>query len=114
MRDLRELDKYRIDDLPDEDKKYCGMFCVPSKNSGRNLRVIASTDMGWDHVSVSLISRCPNWLEMEQIKRMFFAYDETCWQYHVPSSDHINIHPYVLHIWRKQDFEMPMPPVEMV
>jgi len=45
---------------------------------------------------------------------MFFEDDETCWQYHVPSSDHINIHPYVLHIWRKQDFEMPMPPVEMV
>jgi len=114
MRDLRELDKYRVDGDTENDRQYYGVFCVISKSSRRTLRVIASSDMGWDHVSVSLQNRCPNWHEMEQIKLMFFNKDELCWQYHVPPADHINIHPYVLHIWRKHDFEMPLPPRVMV
>lgn len=114
MRDLRELDEYRIDDFTGDDRIYNGVFIVISKTTRRHMRVIASNDEGWDHVSISLNYRCPNWHEMEQIKRMFFKDDETCWQYHVPPSDHINIHPHVLHIWRKHDFEIPMPPRVMI
>ncbi len=114
MRNLRLLDGYRImlDETPEPSLE--GIFIVKSKVSGQLLQVIASNDFGWDHVSVSLKNRCPNWYEMEEVRRLFFEDREVCWQYHVPENDHINIHPNVLHIWRKHDFDMPMPPKEFV
>ena len=114
MRDLRELDQYRVDGDTENDRQYYGVFCVISKSSRRTLRVIASSDMGWDHVSISLQNRCPNWHEMEQIKHMFFKDDEIAMQLHVPSYDHINIHPHCLHMWRPIDGVIPLPPKEMV
>jgi len=114
MRDLLQLDKYRTIGQPigSDDAQFSGAFRVVYK--GNVLRVIASNDDGWDHVSVSRTTSCPNWEEMEFIKRLFFEENETCWQYHVPVADHINVHPYVLHIWRKHGFEMPLPPRYMV
>lgn len=78
------------------------------------LAVIASWEGGWDHVSVSRRDRTPTWGEMETIKRLFFADDETAMQLHVPVSDHINNHPYCLHLWRPHGETIPMPPKWMV
>lgn len=79
-----------------------------------DLLVIASWVEGWDHVSVSRRDRCPTWEEMERVKRAFFRDDETAMQLHVPPRDHINIHPYCLHLWRPHGAPIPMPPKEMV
>jgi hypothetical protein len=87
---------------------------VPSAIDRAELRVIATAGEGWDHVSVSRANRCPNWPEMEQIKRLFFATVETAMQLHVPPSDHISVHPYCLHLWRPHDVEIPRPPSWMV
>ena len=76
--------------------------------------MIASVGLGWDHVSVSLPNRTPNWYEMDFVKRMFFEADEVAWQYHVPAHRHVNAHPNCLHLWRKQGFEMPLPPLSLV
>ncbi len=81
---------------------------------GRVLRVIASNDEGWDHISVSLPDRCPTWAEMDHVKRLFFKDDEVAIQLHLPPADHINIHPNVLHIWRPHDTVIPVPPKEFV
>jgi hypothetical protein len=35
-------------------------------------------------------------------------------QLHVPVSDHINRHPYTLHLWRPHALEIPRPPAEFV
>ena len=78
------------------------------------LSIIASWQMGWDHVSVSLPDRCPTWEELERVKRAFFRADETAMQLHVPPSDHKNLHPYCLHLWRPQWVEVPRPPAWMV
>lgn len=78
------------------------------------LRIIASWVSGWDHVSVSLPDRTPTWDEMERVKRAFFKPEETAYQLHVPPSDHINCHPYCLHLWRHHHSEIPMPPAFMV
>lgn len=79
------------------------------------LRVIWSQNNGWDHVSVSLPDRCPTWDEMELVKRTFFADDEYAMQLHVPPSEHVNIHPYCLHLWRPNDGrEIPFPDKSMV
>lgn len=78
------------------------------------LKVIASFGEGWDHVSVSTERRCPTWEELEHVKRLFFKDDETAMQLHLPPSDHINIHPYVLHLWRPQKADIPLPPKDFV
>ena len=93
----------------------CGVFELPSPATGASLKCIASSDGGWDHVSISLPNRTPNWREMELVKRTFFGADETVMQLHVPLKDHINIHPNCLHLWRPNDGrEIPRPPAEFV
>ena len=89
-----------------------GVFEIPFE--GRILHVIASNEMGWDHVSVSLNSRIPNWREMSHVKNLFFEDIEWAYQIHAPLSNHINFHPYCLHLWRCHDKEIPIPPTIMV
>jgi hypothetical protein len=117
MRDLTELDAFRRRDV--ETRLYgligdgtCGVFDI--SGSASTLRVIASSDGAWDHVSVSLPNRCPNWGEMELVKRKFFKDEETAMQLHVPVADHISLHPNCLHLWRPQRVEIPLPPKEFV
>ena len=121
MRNLNDpaIDRYRIRDQAAVDifgwvgDATCGAFVVPSQVDRQPLVVIAADGDGWDHVSVSRKNRVPNWYEMEQVKRLFFG-DETVMQLHVPKADHINEHPYVLHLWRPQHVEIPRPPGAMV
>jgi hypothetical protein len=90
-----------------------GLFVIPYNLTGVKLRIIASAGeelIRWEHVSVSLPKRCPNWLEMSHIKKVFWDDNETVMQLHVPESEHINCHPYCLHLWRPIDQEIPRPP----
>lgn len=126
MRDLRELDRWRVPLPPGIAELWgvpplggglamiCGAFVLPSPIEKRHLRVIASNGEGWDHVSVSLVNRCPRWSEMEYAKRLFFRDNETAMQLHVPPTDHISFHPHCLHLWRPHDAEIPRPPSIMV
>jgi hypothetical protein len=120
MRDLRELDHYRqrgqavIELHGWEGDERCGAFIVPSPVDRAAMVVIASSDMGWDHVSVSRRNRPPNWTEMEHVKRAFFRDNETAMQVHVPPSDHVNNMPNALHLWRPLEQEIPRPPGIMV
>ncbi len=121
MRNLFLLDAFRIIDrrmlsysggwAGDES---CGAFLLPSPIDGQKLRVIASNGEGWDHVSVSRATRCPNWPEMCHVKGLFFRDDECAMQLHVPESDHVNNHQYCLHLWRPHILEIPRPPSAMV
>lgn len=117
MRNLRLLDAHRVSGQAlwgwDGDET-CGAFRLPSPIDGQPLQVVASSGEGWDHVSVSRSNRCPNWPEMEFIKRRFFKDDETAMQLHVPPEDHINNHPNCLHLWRPQNVPIPRPPAEFV
>ena len=64
----------------------------------------------WEHVSVSLGHRCPTWDEMCWVKRQFWDDQETVVQFHVPPADHVNHHPYCLHLWKPVGIELPRPP----
>lgn len=100
----------------------CGVFQIPRGNVV--LRVIASDGSGWhesglpgppwEHVSVSLQTRTPTWEEMDYVKRLFFEDHETVVQFHVPPSDHVNFHPFCLHLWRLVKGTFPRPPAETV
>lgn len=105
-----------------------GAFLIPysreTYNPGKtsspecHLAVIASNEGDWDHVSVHVrdaeakeeLERCPTWDEMKFVKELFFLRTETVVQYHPAESDYVNIHEFVLHLWRPQRVELPMPP----
>lgn len=93
-----------------------GAFNMRSCRTGEQMNVIAASGMGWDHVSVTCRARCPTWEEMEQVKHEFFEPGETAMQLHVPPVDHINQHPYCLHLWRPHGDvgQIPRPPAELV
>ena len=73
-----------------------------------------SFGFGWDHVSVSAKNRTPTWAELEYVRKLFFKPHETVMQLHVPESDHVNCHPFCLHLWRPQNEKIPRPPEWMV
>jgi hypothetical protein len=81
---------------------------------GVRIIVIASWGGGWDHVSASTSRRVPSYEELCAIKELFFDDDETVMQLHVPSVQHVNNHPYCLHLWKPQNYMIPVPPAEFV
>ncbi len=90
-----------------------GAFEVLGPNQ-RELRIISSEGDEWEHVSVSLPNRTPNWAEMCFVKDLFWDEDETVVQYHPKRSEYVNIHPNCLHLWKPVGVELPMPPKGMV
>jgi hypothetical protein len=90
-----------------------GLFRVPVRHPDV-LRVIASAEEGWEHVSVSLPHRCPTWTEMCRVKELFWDDDDCVMQLHPPKADWVNNHPYCLHLWCPVGVEIPRPPALMV
>lgn len=89
-----------------------GLFMVPFESY--TLQVIASDGEGWEHVSVSLNNRTPNWREMCFIKSLFWEDEDCVVQYHPPKSEYVNNHDYCLHLWKPIGKEIPMPPSILV
>ena len=91
-----------------------GCFEVPYKSFKLKVIICDGSESGWDHVSVSLPNRCPNWEEMSFIKDQFFGGDETVIQFHPKKSEYVNNHPYCLHLWKPYNQDIPLPPSEYV
>jgi len=91
-----------------------GLFDIRHPVTGSKFRVMVGWDDEWEHVSVSKSHRCPTWDEMCWVKWLFWHDDETVVQYHVPAADHINCHPFCLHLWRNRKRGFPMPPKQYV
>lgn len=98
-----------------------GFFVIPHyKVDNYFINCMVSDGMDWDHVSVTITStarrvdRCPTWEEMCFVKDIFFDETETVLQYHPPKSENVSTHPYCLHLWRKQDMDIPLPDSLMV
>jgi hypothetical protein len=89
-----------------------GAFEIPFKSF--KLTVIVSDEGSWDHVSVSLKNRNPNWDEMCFVKDLFFEPEELAIQYHPPKSLYKNIHSHCLHLWRCKNNPHILPPIWMV
>ncbi len=118
MRNLNHLDDHRrLDPLTGNlGDETCGMFSMRGP-CGMELRFRVSGDFtghGWDHVSVSLVNRTPNWKEMCFVKDLCFEEDEVVMQLHVAKKDHINLMPHCLHLWRPHNQEIPQPASAMV
>ncbi len=89
-----------------------GYFMVPFES--RNFGVIASDGAGWEHVSVSLTTRTPNWKEMCYIKSLFWDDEETVVQFHPPKSEYVNQHEFCLHMWKPIGKTIETPPSILV
>lgn len=90
-----------------------GAFELTLRHS-QKVFVIASDQLGWEHVSVSRRDRCPTWDEMCQVKAMFWDAADCVVQYHPPEAEYVNNHPNCLHLWRPVGLEIPAPPSIMV
>lgn len=115
-------EKYRYQGNPlfiSEPGKQEGAFLIRFYGSDRTKAFcIASSGLGWEHVSVHMIKNgkqeTPTWKEMCMIKAYFWEKEDTVVQYHPPESEYVNNHPYTLHLWRPTELEMPRPMPEMV
>jgi hypothetical protein len=84
---------------------------------GSELLIVSSgvdRTYGWEHVSVSIKHRTPNWMEMCWVKDQFWNEDECAVQYHPPRDEYINYHPYCLHLFRPLNEVFPMPPTILI
>ncbi len=121
MRDLHNLDQFRVrttyvlESFGSYGDGGNGAFLIPVPGQRTVLKVLASNGDGWDHISVSVNGeqRTPTWAEMEIAKKAFLG-DVVAMQLHLPKGDHINCHPYTLHVWRPHNVEIPLPPKMMV
>jgi hypothetical protein len=89
-----------------------GVFEIPYRSY--KFRVIASDGEGWEHVSVSLPNRCPNWEEMCYMKDLFWSVTDCVVQFHPPKSEYINNHPNCLHLWKPVGKQIETPPSILV
>ena len=88
-----------------------GAFIVRGPKT-RDLQIIISNGLGWEHASVSYarrIARTPTWEEMNWVKDLIWREDECVMQLHPPKEDYVNMHPYVLHLWKPIGREIPRP-----
>lgn len=121
---LAEPYRWQLAGYESRDGDPYGAFRIPCRKTAGELRVlacdgsIARADNGdpfaWDHVSVSLRNRPPNWAEMCFVKSLFWDDTEAVMQLHVPAAEHIDIHAFTLHLWRPLLVPIPLPPSEMV
>ncbi len=95
-----------------------GRFIVPPSSTTRQLLIIASDGMGWEHVSVHAEEngrdRTPVWHEMCVVKELFWDDGAVVMQLHPAKSEYVNNHPHTLHLWRPVDAPIPTPPSIMV
>lgn len=93
-----------------------GVFIVQCTPHNSTLKLNMSDQEGWEHVSVSVYrqKRCPTWDEMCWVKELVWQPNERVVQYHPPETEYVRLHPFVLHLWRPVDAELPYPPHTMV
>jgi hypothetical protein len=91
-----------------------GVFLVPI--DGEIYNVMIGDGMGFRHLSVTNAQKkkLPDWTTMCRLKDMFFSEDSWVVQYHPPKEEHVNFHPFCLHLWESIDEPMPHPEVVQV
>lgn len=113
--ELLERGRYRTGPYATSPGDDFGAFQIDGP-CGAELKIIASPgdaneSIPWEHVSVSVRNRCPNWHEMCFVKELFWDDEEAVMQLHPPKSTWVNFHPYCLHLWRPIAVTIPLPPM---
>lgn len=53
----------------------------------------------WLHVSLSRSNRIPSYEDVCEVKNIFIGIDKTALQIFPPKDQHVNHHPFALHLW---------------
>lgn len=61
----------------------------------------------WHHVSMSRAKRMPTYDDMTRVKKLFLGGDAWAVQVFPKASEHVNIHPYCLHLFSTTDPVLP-------
>ena len=74
------------------------------RNRAQGLVVIGTAEVEadgkrWLHVSVSRRSRMPTYEDLALVKRLFIGPARKAIQVFPPEAEHVNVHPYALHLW---------------
>lgn len=98
----------------DDSYGFNGAFLVPL--DGELYHIIISDGMGWRHVSIRNAQKnaIPSWDTMCRVTASFYADDAWVVQFHPPAEEHINDHPFTLHLWESLDAPMPHPSIALV
>lgn len=96
-----------------------GAFWFAGLGGGRELWVIASDGLDWEHVSVHVANRTnklfmPTWDEMCWVKDQFWDADDVVMQLHPAKAEYVNTHGKTLHLWRPTHQAIPTPPSVLV
>lgn len=81
------------------------------KSKSRGLTVIQSTNTEldgkmWLHTSYSRKNRTPTYEDTVLIKENFIGKDQKAIMVFPKESEHVNIHPYCLHLWSCEDSDI--------
>lgn len=63
----------------------------------------------WLHVSAARADRLPSYSDMANVKRLFIGPSRYAYSVWASDAMHVNIHPYVLHLWCALSGDEPMP-----
>lgn len=109
--DYRLIKHNRLGSTKEDGNNGCFMFY----HKGYEVACIASDQLDWEHVSVTINRpRTPTWEIMNYVKDLFWDSEDVVMQLHPPKTRYINCHPHCLHLWRPIGKEIPQPPPEMV
>lgn len=98
---------------PDWREVDCTVFGSMAWECANGLFVIASVSresdgLRWYHVSVSREGRIPFWKDLQYVKDIFIGKKRKAIQILPPADEHVNVHPYCLHLWTCLDKD-PLP-----
>jgi hypothetical protein len=98
---------------PDWEEVESPMISSRCWRCSNGLKVIASVleesdGRDWLHVSVSRTQRLPSWKDLAYVKGLFIGAEHKAIQVFAPADEHVNIHPFCLHLFRCLDGD-PLP-----
>jgi len=99
---------------PDYGNNGCFRLTLRVGGKPKLVQVIASDDDGWEHVSVVWSGGMPSWEMMCAVKELFWDPEDCVVQFHPPRSEHVNVHPTCLHLWRPTTAPIECPPKWMI
>ena len=115
------------DQYPSREGDRFGMFLVPKPDNKRKFFSVIFDDgdkTGWEHASFKIVKghgrklyvlrSIPGWDECCYVKNLFWKEGECVVQFHPAKENYVNIHPFVLHLWKLRDGTFPTPPIELV
>lgn len=75
-----------------------GHSLIPGLKVLRSISRMENNAGSWIHVSVSLPTRLPSWIEIKKVHADFIG-DNIAIQVMPKHKDYVNVHPYCLHLW---------------